>query len=78
MAEAICKVLLARRLGCPIDELERRGFVVRSAGVAATNGVPRRRQRHRRGPGDWAARSKTIAAAGSPPASFARPTVSSP
>ena len=40
MAEAICKVLLARRLGCPIDELERRGFVVRSAGVAATNGVP--------------------------------------
>jgi L-threonylcarbamoyladenylate synthase len=40
MAEAICKVLLARRLGCPIDELERRGFVVRSAGVAASNGVP--------------------------------------
>jgi L-threonylcarbamoyladenylate synthase len=40
MAEAICKVLLSRRLGCPIDELERRGFVVRSAGVAATNGVP--------------------------------------
>jgi L-threonylcarbamoyladenylate synthase len=40
MAEAICKLLLARRIGCPIDELERRGFVVRSAGVAATNGVP--------------------------------------
>ena len=40
MAEAICKVLLAQRLDCPIDELERRGFVVRSAGVAATNGVP--------------------------------------
>jgi protein-tyrosine phosphatase len=40
MAEAICKVLLAKRLGCPLDELERRGFVVRSAGVAATNGVP--------------------------------------
>ncbi len=40
MAEAICKVLLARRLGCTIAELEQRGFVVRSAGVAATNGVP--------------------------------------
>jgi protein-tyrosine phosphatase len=40
MAEAICKLLLARRLNCPIDELERRGFIVRSAGVAATNGVP--------------------------------------
>jgi protein-tyrosine phosphatase len=40
MAEAICKVLLARRLGCPVPELEQRGFVIRSAGVAATNGVP--------------------------------------
>lgn len=40
MAEAICKLLLARRLGCPIDELDRRGFVIRSAGVSATNGVP--------------------------------------
>jgi L-threonylcarbamoyladenylate synthase len=40
MAEAICKLLLARRLRCPVDELERRGFVIRSAGVAATNGVP--------------------------------------
>ncbi len=40
MAEAICKLMLARRLDCPIDELERHGFVVRSAGVAATNGVP--------------------------------------
>jgi L-threonylcarbamoyladenylate synthase len=40
MAEAICKLLLARRLNCPIDDLERRGFVIRSAGVAATNGAP--------------------------------------
>jgi protein-tyrosine phosphatase len=40
MAEAICKVLLARRLGCPIDQLERRGFVIRSAGLAASNGDP--------------------------------------
>ncbi len=40
MAEAICKVLLAKRLGCDVPELESRGFVIRSAGVAATNGVP--------------------------------------
>ena len=71
MAEAICKVLLARRLNCPIEELDRRGFVVRSAGVAATNGAPRRRSRGRRGAGARADRSRTIAAAGSTP-SFAR------
>jgi protein-tyrosine phosphatase len=40
MAEAICKVLLSRRLRCPIDQLEGRGFVVRSAGVSATAGDP--------------------------------------
>src|SRR5262249_12362018 len=40
MAEAICKVLLARRLRCPIDQLEKRGFVIRSAGVAAAPGDP--------------------------------------
>ena len=40
MAEAICKVLLARRLGCPVDQLEQRGFVVRSAGVSAATGEP--------------------------------------
>ena len=40
MAEAICKVLLARRLGCQVAELEGRGIVIRSAGVAASNGVP--------------------------------------
>lgn len=40
MAEAICKVLLARRLGCPPTELEERGVVIRSAGVAASNGAP--------------------------------------
>ncbi len=38
MAEAICKVLLARRLNCGADELGDRGFVVRSAGVAAYDG----------------------------------------
>ncbi len=40
MAEAICKVLLARRLGCTVPQLEERGFLIRSAGVAASNGVP--------------------------------------
>jgi protein-tyrosine phosphatase len=40
MAEAICKILLARRLGCPVAELERHGYVIRSGGVAAANGVP--------------------------------------
>jgi len=40
MAEALCKVLLARRLKCSIDELEDRGYVVQSAGVAAHPGAP--------------------------------------
>ena len=35
MAERICEKLLAERLGCPVDKLEDRGFVVLSAGVAA-------------------------------------------
>ena len=40
MAEAICKVLIARRLTCAIDQLEDRGYVVLSAGVAAAAGAP--------------------------------------
>ena len=40
MAEAICKVLLAERLGCTVGELESRGFVVLSAGIAAVSGMP--------------------------------------
>jgi protein-tyrosine phosphatase len=40
MAEAICKLLVARRLSCTVDELEDRGYVVLSAGVAATHGAP--------------------------------------
>lgn len=40
MAEALCKVLLAKRLGASVDELESRGFVVISAGVGATEGMP--------------------------------------
>ena len=40
MAEAICKLLLAKRLSCSPEELEDRGFVVLSAGVAAAAGAP--------------------------------------
>jgi L-threonylcarbamoyladenylate synthase len=40
MAEAICKLLLAERLGCSRNELESRGFVVLSAGIAASSGMP--------------------------------------
>lgn len=40
LAEALCKSLLARRLNCPVEELEDRGFVVQSAGVAAHRGAP--------------------------------------
>lgn len=40
MAEAICKLLLARRLACEATRLEDHGFVVLSAGVAAVNGAP--------------------------------------
>ncbi len=35
MAERICESLLAKRLGCAIDEVEQRGYVVLSAGLAA-------------------------------------------
>jgi protein-tyrosine phosphatase len=40
MAEALCKVLLARRLGCTVDALEERGYVVQSAGMSAASGMP--------------------------------------
>ena len=40
MAEAICKILLAERLGCRVDELESRGYVILSAGIAAVDGMP--------------------------------------
>ena len=39
MAEAICKLLLAERLGCQPGELESRGYVILSAGIAAVNGM---------------------------------------
>ncbi|MDR3632464.1 MAG: Sua5/YciO/YrdC/YwlC family protein [Isosphaeraceae bacterium] len=40
MAEALCKALLARRLGCTTEQLEEKGYVVLSAGVAAQHGMP--------------------------------------
>ncbi|HWE40617.1 MAG TPA: Sua5/YciO/YrdC/YwlC family protein [Isosphaeraceae bacterium] len=44
MAAAICKRRLADRLGCAPDDLERRGFVVLSAGLAAAHGHPAARE----------------------------------
>ena len=38
LAEALCKRMLADRLGCSPAELPSRGYVVRSAGVAALPG----------------------------------------
>ena len=38
MAEAICKRLLADRVGCAVGELETRGYVVLSAGLSAMPG----------------------------------------
>jgi protein-tyrosine phosphatase len=40
MAEALCKRRIAERLGCAIDELEERGVIVASAGIAANAGGP--------------------------------------
>jgi protein-tyrosine-phosphatase len=40
MAEALCKALIARRLGCEIENLIRLGYVVLSAGVSAAEGMP--------------------------------------
>ncbi|MFO0809926.1 MAG: hypothetical protein U0746_14995 [Gemmataceae bacterium] len=40
MAEAICKALLAERLGCSVAELPAKGHVVLSAGVVAGRGDP--------------------------------------
>src|SRR5206468_705435 len=40
LAEALCKEMLAERLGCAVAELPERGFVVCSAGLAAFRGDP--------------------------------------
>ena len=38
MAESICRRMVARRLGCGLDETEDQGVIVMSAGVAAMTG----------------------------------------
>jgi protein-tyrosine phosphatase len=40
MAEALCKKLLADRLGCAVEDLPARGFLVMSAGLGAIRGEP--------------------------------------
>jgi len=40
MAEAICKTVLAERLGTTIDELASRGYFILSAGIGANEGMP--------------------------------------
>jgi protein-tyrosine phosphatase len=40
MAEALCRAKIAERLGCSIEELEDRGYLVLSAGVGAMEGMP--------------------------------------
>lgn len=40
MAEALCRGLLAERLGCRFEELARHGYGVASAGVATYDGMP--------------------------------------
>ena len=40
MAEAVFRTLVAERLGCSPDEIERHGVVVASAGLAAWGGGP--------------------------------------
>ncbi len=44
MAEALCKALLAKRLGCSVEELPTRGFLIESAGLAASPGRPAARE----------------------------------
>jgi tRNA threonylcarbamoyl adenosine modification protein (Sua5/YciO/YrdC/YwlC family) len=38
MAEALCRSMLAKRLGCGVNELEDRGVIVASAGISAMMG----------------------------------------
>jgi protein-tyrosine phosphatase len=40
MAEALCKTLIARRIGCHVQDLAKQGYIVLSAGVSATDGMP--------------------------------------
>lgn len=40
MAEALCRTMLAERLGCRPEDVGRRGYTVLSAGVGAYDGMP--------------------------------------
>jgi protein-tyrosine-phosphatase/tRNA A37 threonylcarbamoyladenosine synthetase subunit TsaC/SUA5/YrdC len=40
LAEALCKIHLAERLNCTVEDLPDRGYLVMSAGVSATPGMP--------------------------------------
>lgn len=40
MAEVICEQLLAEHLGCSVEELENQGYVILSAGIAASENQP--------------------------------------
>jgi protein-tyrosine phosphatase len=40
LAEALCKKLLAERLGCPVQDLLQKGYAITSAGLAAHAGEP--------------------------------------
>lgn len=44
MAEALCKALLAKRIGCSVEELPARGYLIESAGLAAAPGRPAARE----------------------------------
>jgi tRNA threonylcarbamoyl adenosine modification protein (Sua5/YciO/YrdC/YwlC family) len=39
MADVLCRTLIAKRLGCPIGELEDRGVMISSAGISASMGA---------------------------------------
>lgn len=40
MAEAFCRKYFADNLGCQVDELEHFGYIISSAGIAASEGLP--------------------------------------
>lgn len=40
MAEAICKAMIAQRVGCKLEAVEDNGYVIVSAGVSAMQGMP--------------------------------------
>ena len=40
MAEVLCRAMIAKKLGCPVDEVEKRGYVILSAGIAASDQSP--------------------------------------